>query len=95
MDKRLIEKIENYENGLNLVNQMQPVTFQKKGSNKKELGLVAQDIQYFEPLTVYMNKGLLIIEHDKLIPVLINAIKVLSKEVEELKNNNLKSKKMK
>lgn len=89
MDKRLIEKIEDYTKGLDLVNNMQPVTFNQKGKLRKQLGLVSQNVLDLEPLAVIQGQGYSI-EYNTIIPILINAIKDLSKEVEELKTNNTK-----
>lgn len=85
MDKRLIEQIESYSHGLNLVKEMQPVTFYLKGKQAKVLGLISQDIQPLEPKTVNQTLNGLVIDYDKIMPILINAIKDLSNEVESLK----------
>ncbi|HYG03013.1 MAG TPA: tail fiber domain-containing protein [Chryseosolibacter sp.] len=61
MDERLIEKIHGYKKGLEVLKELKPVTYNKKGSDKKDVGLIAQDVQELEPLAIGKNSaGLLV-----------------------------------
>jgi len=89
MDNRLIDKIEKYEGSLELVNEMQPISYSFKGKNKTEIGLTSQSLLTIEPKTVGRSaNGLLVLQYDKLIPILINSIKELSAEIELLKSQS-------
>ena len=91
MDKRLIENIQSYTNGLKTVQKFKPVTFHKKGSLKKEVGLVAQDIHELEPLVVDKNQnGLMVVDYEKLVCLLLNSIQELSEQINNLKDGKKK-----
>lgn len=92
MDNRLIEKIEIYEKGIESVKAIRPVTYHQKGKPVRQIGLVSQEVQALEPLTVNNSASGLVINYDSLIPILINSIKELSKQVEELQAITLSKK---
>jgi hypothetical protein len=89
MDKRLIENIKDCELGLDTVEKLRPVTFNKKNSSKKEIGLIAQDVN--ESLLTSTNvNGIHSVNYEQIVPVLVNAIKELKGEVDELKSKRKK-----
>ena len=93
MDNRLIEKIEKYGGSLELVNEMQPISYSFKGKNKTEIGLTSQSLLTIEPKVVGRSaNGLLVIQYNNIIPILINSIKQLSTEIELLKSPSKKNK---
>ena len=58
-------------------------------AGQKDIGLIAQDIEKVVPEVVKTREdGTKGIRYDKLIGVLVEAIKELKQEVEELKNGN-------
>jgi hypothetical protein len=92
-DKRKKKDIEPLEHGLDEVMRMNPVKYKFKGSNEKQIGLIAQELNEVTPEIVNKkDKNNLSVQYHSLIPVLINAIqeqqktiKKLETEIEELK----------
>lgn len=59
----------------------------KSGGDGKEIGLLAQEVEAILPNVVLTDdEGKKLINYTALIPVMIDAIKALQKEVEALKN---------
>lgn len=60
----------------------------KTGGNGNEIGLLAQEVEKVLPNVVITDPdGNKLINYTAIIPVMIDAIKTLQAEVEELKNN--------
>lgn len=91
-DARLKDNLQVIPNALTKVDSISGYTFEwNEKSNKKgtSVGVVAQEIQEVLPeVVVEKGNGYLGVEYEKIIPLLIEAIKELKKEVEELKNGN-------
>jgi len=86
MDKRTIENIQPFTKGNEIVRQLEPVVFNQKVNGKINIGLVSQSVGEIEPLLVSKNlNGILSVENDRLLMVLVNAVKELQHEVESLK----------
>jgi hypothetical protein len=84
-DENLKSNIETVQNPLDTLHQLRGVTFDWKTTNKPSVGVIAQEIEQVLPQLV--NEG----EHKSvnyngLIGVLIEAVKELSAEVEDLKS---------
>lgn len=80
--------------GLNTISQLRPVTYQFAGekeigrSSNLEIGLIAQEVEKVLPSIVYTDdEGKKLINYVALIPVLIESIKTLQAEVDELKKS--------
>ena len=98
-DERLKENITPIENALEKVEQLRGVEFdwkddvEEKGFipyAKHETGVIAQDVQKVIPdaaVPAPFDENYLTVKHEKIIPLLIEAIKELKEEVEELKGN--------
>jgi hypothetical protein len=92
-DKRLKENIKPIESALDKVIKLQGVTFDWKKSDsvldiKEDVGFIAQDVQKVIPELVRENKnGMLSMRHQGIAPILLEAIKELKAEIEELKCN--------
>ncbi len=92
-DKRLKENIKPIESALSKAMKLQGVTFDWKKSDsildiKKDVGFIAQDVQKVIPELVRENKdGMLSMRHQGIAPILLEAIKELKAEIEELKLN--------
>jgi hypothetical protein len=98
-DRRLKENISNIPNALDKVNQLNGVTFdwteaymkQHGGEDgyfvkKNDTGLIAQDVEQVLPEIVRSNKdGYLGVQYDKVVGLLVEAIKELKQEIEFLK----------
>jgi len=92
-DKRLKENIKPIESALDKVSKLQGVTFDWKESDtilniKEDIGFIAQDVQKVIPELVRENEdGMLSMRHQGIAPILLEAIKELKAEIEELKFN--------
>ena len=92
-DKRLKENIKPIESALDKVSKLQGVTFDWKKSDselniKEDIGFIAQDVQKVIPELVRENDdGMLSMRHQGIAPILLEAIKELKAEIEELKSN--------
>ena len=90
-DKRLKENIKPIKSALDKVSKLQGVTFDWKKSDsildiKKDIGFIAQDVQKVVPELVRENEdGMLSMRHQGVTPILLEAIKELKAEIEELK----------
>ena len=92
-DKRLKENIKPVESALDKVSKLQGVTFDWKKSDselniKEDIGFIAQDVQKVIPELVRENEdGMLSMRHQGIAPILLEAIKELKAEIEELKKH--------
>ena len=86
-DERLKDNIQTLENGLDKVEQLRGVTYTRE--NKKEIGVIAQEVEKILPeivLTANDEMGTKSVDYVKITSVLIEAIKELSARVKELEN---------
>jgi hypothetical protein len=93
-DKTLKENIDTLTGALNKVLQLQGVTYNFKSSvtgvanPKKEIGLIAQDVEAVLPEAVATNdKGLKGIAYQHMVALLIEAIKEQDKKITKLQND--------
>ena len=96
-DKRLKENIKPLDNALDKVNKINGVEFDWKKLTEKEketihgntghdVGVIAQEIEEVLPEVVQTrDNGYKAVKYEKIVPLLIEAIKELKKEIEELK----------
>lgn len=87
-DKRLKTSVETITNALALVNQMRGVMFDKDG--RRGTGVIAQEMQEVLPevvLETETDEKYLSVAYGNIVGVLIEAIKELKAEVDELKKN--------
>jgi hypothetical protein len=90
-DKRLKENIKPIESALDKAMKLQGVTFDWKKSDsildiKEDIGFIAQDVKEVVPELVRENEnGMLSMRHQGITPILLEAIKELKAEIEELK----------
>jgi hypothetical protein len=96
-DKRLKENIKPIESALDKVKKLQGVTFDWKEKDnkildiKEDIGFIAQDVKEVLPELVRENQdGMLSMRHQGIAPILVEAIKELKAEIEELKNKPCK-----
>ena len=89
-DRRLKTDIVKIENALEKVNQINGYTFTMLGTGKRQAGVIAQEIEKVLPEVVIQNEnGYLTVMYSNIISLLIEAIKELSKEINELKGGKL------
>ena len=93
-DIRLKENIKPIESALDKVSKLQGVTFDWKEKQedildiKEDIGFIAQDVQKVVPELVRENEdGMLSMRHQGVAPILLEAIKELKAEIEELKKH--------
>ena len=99
-DKSLKENIKNIENPLEKVSQINGVTFdwtedyikQNGGEDqyfvrKNDVGVIAQEIEKVLPQVVATREdGIKAVKYDRIVALLIESVKELKKEIEELKS---------
>ena len=92
-DKRLKNNVIRIENGLSIINQLQPIEFEWDEKSPfyhdkfRDYGLIAQDVEKVLPNIVgEMKDGYKGIKYEKIIPFLIDSIQQLTKRVEELED---------
>lgn len=85
-DENLKKDIEYITGSLDKLAQMRGVEFAWKENNQRELGVIAQEVEKVAPLVVATRPdNTKAVRYEKLIPLLINGINELSKEVTNLK----------
>lgn len=104
-DARAKTNIQSFTSGIDLIKQLRPVSYNFLGNQKRlapmnkftggnaEIGLLAQELEQVMPNLVFTDEeGKKLVDYVALIPVLINAVQTLQKEVEALKNQDKFSK---
>ena len=86
---RYKKDVETISYGLDKVLQLRGVTYIKKENNVKEMGVIAEEIAEILPdVVLYDSEGKVdSVSYGRITAVLIEAIKDLKKEINELKNN--------
>ena len=85
-DVRTKENIETVANGLDLVSQLRGVWYNKIGEDERKVGVIAQEVEEVLPEVVHTDaEGMKAVDYGKMVGVLIEAIKDLKAEIEELK----------
>lgn len=99
-DKRLKENIKSITDSLNIINKLNPVSYNwnykakelnpNKTDKTDDVGLIAQDVEKILPNLVHgiYNDEYKSIDYIKIIPYLIGSIQELTKEINELKNKS-------
>ena len=86
-DIKLKDNVKTVESALSNVNSIRGVTFEWKRDGTKGTGVIAQEVEKVLPdLVLGSDETQKSVNYNGLIGVLIEAVKELSKEVEELKN---------
>jgi len=83
-DINLKKDISEIENPLDLVEKLHGVKFTWKSDDRKTIGVIAQELEEVLPELV-SNTDIKTVNYDGLIGVLIEAVKELKAEIEELK----------
>ena len=84
-DINLKENIETIKNSLETINSLRGVSFDWKETGKSSYGVIAQELEEVLPDLVNV-KDIKSVNYNGLVGVLIEAVKELSAEVQELKN---------
>ena len=84
-DARLKTNIRNIDSSLEVINQLQGVSFDWKESNETKIGMIADDVEKIIPLAVKKTSdGLRAIDYNAVIAHLVEAVKTLSSKVNQL-----------
>lgn len=98
-DKRLKKYVKNIPNALDKVAQINGVNFQWRKTDEeikqnvhsfegKDVGVIAQEIEKVLPeVVITRDNGYKAVKYEKIVPLLVEAIKELQAEVQELKNS--------
>ena len=97
-DIKLKDNIRPIESALYKVQQINGVTFDWNEKSSKiqqdkghDVGLIAQEVEKVLPEVVVLRPdGIMAIQYEKVVPLLVESIKELTKRVEELENGNRK-----
>ena len=85
-DVRTKENIVTVEGGLDLVSQLRGVWYNKIDHEDRKVGVIAQEVEEVLPEVVNTDgDGMKSVDYGKMVGVLIEAIKELKQEIEELK----------
>lgn len=87
-DARLKSDIAPIPDALAKVQALTGVTFTMAGSDIRQMGLIAQDVQAVAPEAVVEAEGVLRLAYGNLIGLLVEAIKDLAQEVDQLKRTS-------
>jgi hypothetical protein len=85
-DQNLKTNINTIDNSLEIINQLRGVSFNWKEDNRGSYGVIAQELEQVLPELV-SNNEIKTVNYNGIIGFLIEAVKELSAQVEELKNN--------
>ena len=91
-DKRLKENIDDYSNGLSLLNKVEVKKFDWIFGRKQDVGVIAQDLNNIIPNVIVEGdteediEEIWQVDYPRLVPYLINAVQELSAKVEALEN---------
>ena len=87
-DVRIKENIKPLKSQLEIVNKLNPVSYNKIGFEENEIGFIAQEVEEFLPELVSEDKeGMKSIAYSKMNTILVKAIQELKAEVDLLKSN--------
>jgi hypothetical protein len=87
-DIRLKDNIETIDNALEKIENCRGVSYIKKASGEKEIGFIAQELEeIFPEFVITGNDGYKSVAYGNMTAVLVQCIKELKKEIEDLKAN--------
>jgi hypothetical protein len=87
-DQTLKENVQSLSNSIDVLNQINPVSFNWKDSGKKSFGVIAQELEQVLPELIETSpEGIKSVSYTQLIAFLIDAVKTQQIEIEKLKGN--------
>ncbi|MDD2487262.1 MAG: tail fiber domain-containing protein, partial [Candidatus Gracilibacteria bacterium] len=88
-DKRLKENIKKIESPLEKIKQLNGYTFDWKKDKKKDIGVIAQEVEKVFPQAVNTDSksNMKTVEYGNLVAPLIEAVKELANKIEKIANN--------
>jgi hypothetical protein len=91
-DRRVKDNIQTVDSALDKVLNLRGVYFTRKGSEKRNLGVIAQEIEEFLPEVVFTDDSpeqMKSVAYGNIIGLLIEAIKEQQEQIEKLKQNTM------
>lgn len=85
-DVTLKENVETLSNSIDIINQINPVSFVWKESGKPAYGVIAQEIEKILPDIVSENDGIKTVAYTQIIAFLVAAVQEQQKEIEHIKS---------
>ena len=85
-DERLKKNITPISGALDKVNKLNGYTFNRLDGNQREVGVIAQEVIEVMPELVKESDGYYSVAYPNMVALLIESIKELNREIEELKN---------
>jgi hypothetical protein len=86
-DVTLKENIETIDDGLDIVNSINPVSFTWKKDGKKSYGVIAQELEQLIPEAVSTNiEGKKVVNYSQIIAFLVQAVQDQQQQIDELKS---------
>ena len=92
-DNKYKTNVATLSTGLDVVNQIRPVSFNWIDTDRKAYGVIAQEIEQVLPEIVETAEGKKTVAYDQIIPFLVKSIQELQQQVADLKeiiNGNIK-----
>lgn len=85
--KRVKKNIKTYKVGLKIVENLKPVSYKRKMNGQEDIGFIAEEVNEVLPVIVRKDEENIpqSMDYSKLTVVLVNAVKELSAEINELK----------
>lgn len=90
-DKRLKKHISTIKNAVNTVARLRGVNFTWRSNNRPDIGVIAQEVERVVPQVVGQANGFKTVVYDKLVALLIEAIK---EQESHLENQDKKIRKL-
>jgi hypothetical protein len=81
------ENVQSIANSLDLVNNINAVSFNWKDTGRKSYGVIAQELQQILPELVTQGSAGLAVSYLPLIAILLQAVKDQQTQIDELRNN--------
>jgi hypothetical protein len=85
-DINLKTNIKTLEDSLNTVLNLRGVSFEWIGNSRKQIGLIAQEVEPVVPYLVQESDGIKSVNYPVIVALLIEAIKELNQKIERLEN---------
>ena len=82
-EARLKTSVKKIENALSKVKQLNGLTYKKKGSKEREVGLIAQEVEKVLPEAVGKDGEYMSLAYGNMVALLVEAIKELSDKVDQ------------
>jgi hypothetical protein len=88
-DEKLKKNVKTLDNALEKVKQLRGVEYERRDIDKKGIGFIAQEIEKILPEVVSQHDDYKTVSYGNVVSILVEAIKELSKEVDNLKTKVL------